>query len=60
MAEDRKKETLETSETLPFIEKPFVISQKLKDSAEDGTEREEENEDTSCGFWIFRGPFMQR
>nr|XP_016930701.1 solute carrier organic anion transporter family member 74D [Drosophila suzukii] len=60
MAEDRKKETLETSETLPFIEKPFVISQKLKDSVEDGTEREEENEDTSCGFWIFRGPFMQR
>ncbi|KAH8348871.1 hypothetical protein KR084_012109 [Drosophila pseudotakahashii] len=60
MAEDRKQGTLETSETLPFIEKPFVIADKLKNSTNDETEREEDSEDTSCGFWVFRGPFMQR
>uniref|UniRef100_A0A6P4FCP7 Solute carrier organic anion transporter family member n=1 Tax=Drosophila rhopaloa TaxID=1041015 RepID=A0A6P4FCP7_DRORH len=60
MAEDRKQETLESSETLPFIQKPLVIPEKLKDSPEDETEKEEDNKDTACGFWIFRGPSMQR
>jgi len=52
---------LEKSETLPFIEKPFAISDKERESApENETEGEDGGKDTYCGFWIFKGPSMQR
>ncbi|KMY95754.1 solute carrier organic anion transporter family member 74D [Drosophila simulans] len=61
MTEERGKEDLEKSETLPFIEKPFAISDKESKSAtENETDGEDGGKDTYCGFWIFKGPSMQR
>lgn len=61
MTEERGKVDLEKSETLPFIEKPFAISDKEGESApENETEGEDGGKDTYCGFWIFKGPSMQR
>ncbi|XP_017054172.1 solute carrier organic anion transporter family member 74D isoform X2 [Drosophila ficusphila] len=61
MSEEQKKSTLESSETLPFLQKALVSSDRLKDFPEKEKEiGEDGSKDTTCGFWIFRGSFMQR
>ncbi|XP_039480985.1 solute carrier organic anion transporter family member 74D isoform X1 [Drosophila santomea] len=61
MTEELRKDTLEASETLPFIEKPFAISDDVKKSVpENETEVEDGGKDTHCGFWILKGPSMQK
>lgn len=45
---------------------PFLVADAVKSEAGEKKEKEymeaEENdeEDTTCGFWIFKGPLMQR
>ncbi|XP_020805140.1 solute carrier organic anion transporter family member 4A1 [Drosophila serrata] len=47
----------EPSEALPFLEK----TNNLKSSPEDVSEEKDvSGGETSCGFWLFKGPSMQR
>ncbi|KAH8258042.1 hypothetical protein KR038_005069 [Drosophila bunnanda] len=50
---DEKVVPSEPSEALPFLGK----TNSLKNSPEDVSE---ESGETACGFWVFKGPFMQR
>ncbi|KAH8269635.1 hypothetical protein KR018_010959 [Drosophila ironensis] len=53
MAEDRKEKTAEPSEGIPFLD---TKTEQPKDEAFPP----EDDRDTLCGFWIFKGPFIQR
>ncbi|KAH8290809.1 hypothetical protein KR054_006054 [Drosophila jambulina] len=57
MKVDEKVAPSEPSEALPFLENP----EKLKSSfPRDVSQEEDVSGETACGFWIFKGPFMQR
>lgn len=54
------------SEVSPFLadnDKQSGIERKeqeLKDTKISALETEDDSKDTTCGFWIFRGAFLQR
>ncbi|XP_017132036.1 solute carrier organic anion transporter family member 74D isoform X2 [Drosophila elegans] len=60
MAEERKPEAPQPSEMLPFIERSLYNPEEVEDYSEDETEEEVDSKDTACGFWVFRGPSIQR
>jgi len=52
-------EVKDHSEASPFLDDAINISVKEKQEKKD-QEVENENKDITSGFWIFKGPFLQR
>ncbi|KAH8320503.1 hypothetical protein KR067_004700 [Drosophila pandora] len=57
---DAKETSVEPKEDVPFLEKPFIDPEKSTKCPDDTPITEDDSRDTRCGFWMCKGPFLQR